>query len=152
MGTTVWGRVHEQTRKLSLLSAVSENHIDPIIDVDAVRWATEFVTHQTRRMLFMAHGHVAENPFHAECLKLIKKLREASEQRLSHSVLLKRMKLDSKTFQGLIETLVQQRDIEIVPVKTAGRTGLHYRLLGERTIDGETSQPITANESGETYP
>ena len=65
--------------------------------------------HQTRRMLFMAHGHVAENPFHAECLKLIKKLREAPDQTLPHSVLLKRMKLDAKTFQGLIETSRRSR-------------------------------------------
>ena len=140
VGTTVWGRVHEQTRKLALLYAVSENHLGPAIDSDAVRWAMDFVMHQTRRMLFMAHGHVAENPFHGDCLKLIKKLREATGQALSHSMLLKRMKMDSKTFQGLIDTLVQQGDIEIQSIKTTGRTGFHYRLLGERTIEGETSQ------------
>jgi hypothetical protein len=58
--------------------------------------------HQTRRMLFMAHNHVAENPFHAECLKLVRKLREAPNQQLAHSVLLKRMKIDAKTFQELV--------------------------------------------------
>ena len=149
VGTTVWGRVHEQTRKLALLYAVSENHTDPVIDTPAVAWATEFVMHQTRRMLFMAHGHVAENPFHAECLKLMKKLREAPEQTLPHSVLLKRMKLDAKTFQGLIETLAQQGDVEIQAVKTTGRTGIHYRLLGERTVDGETSDAPEAAGVGE---
>ena len=79
MGTTVWGRVPEQIRKLSLLYAVSASHESPQIDVAAVRWATDFILHQTRRMLFMAHNHVAENPFHAGCLKLLRKLREAPE-------------------------------------------------------------------------
>ncbi|MEX1231934.1 MAG: hypothetical protein WEB58_16935 [Planctomycetaceae bacterium] len=75
VGTTVWGRVPEQIRKRALLSAVSANHESPQIDSAAVRWATDFILHQTRRMLFMAQSHVADNPFHADCLKLLRKLR-----------------------------------------------------------------------------
>ena len=108
--------------------------------------------HQTQRMLFMAHGHVAENPFHAECLKLIKKLRETRDQTLPHSILLKRMKLDSKTFQGPIETLAQQGDIEILAIKTTERTGVHYRLLGERSSEGETSDIPDPASVGEGCP
>ncbi len=139
VGTTVWGRVSEQVRKLGLLHAISANARAPVIDVDAVRWARHLVMHQTRRMLFMAAGHVAENPFHAECLKLMKKLREAPGRELSHSVLLKRMKMDSKTFGMLVETLEQQGDIEVV---TTARPGWHvrtYRLINGVKHDGETS-------------
>ena len=121
VGTTVWGRVPEQIRKLALLYAVSASHESPRIDVAAVRWATDFILHQTRRMLFMAHNHVAENPFHAECLKLLRKLREAPGRQLAHSVLLKRMKIDAKTFQELITTLEQQGDVGDVTQSTAGR-------------------------------
>jgi len=94
--------------------------------------------HQTRRMLFMAAGHVADNPFHAECLKAVEKLRSAPGHELPHSVLLKRMKTDSKTFTVLIETLVQQGDVEIVMGSTAGRPSRMYRLLGEVKQAGET--------------
>ena len=142
MGTTVWGRVHEQTRKLALLYAISENHINPVIGGDAVRWASAFVLHQTRRMLFMADGHVADNPFHGDCLRLIKKLREAPDHTLPHSILLKRMKMDTKSFQALVETLSQQGDIEIESVRTNGRTGSQYRLPGETSMEGERSEPI----------
>jgi hypothetical protein len=131
VGTTVWGRVPEQVRKLALLYAASANHQSPLIDAAAVRWATDFMLHQTRRMLFMAHNHVAENPFHAECLKLIRKLREESNGQLAHSVLLKRMKIDAKTFQELVTTLEQQGDLLTVIQATAGRPQRHYRLLGE---------------------
>jgi hypothetical protein len=129
VGTTVWGRVHEQVRKLSLLHAISANHLTPTVDSTAVEWATTFVTHQTRRMLFMAHGHVAENPFHSECLKLVRKLQESPEQQLEHSVLLKRMKVDARTFTELITTLEQQGDICSVIRATAGRSQRMYRLL-----------------------
>jgi hypothetical protein len=81
-------------------------------------------------MLFMAHSHVADNPFHAECLKLLRKLREAPERQLTHSVLLKRMKTDAKTFQELVATLEQQGDVVIVTQATAGRPQRAYRLTG----------------------
>ena len=108
VGTTVWSRVSEQTRKLALLYAISENHQSPRISLAAVEWASAFVMHQTRRMLFMAASHVADNPFHADCLRLLEKLRDAPGNELPHSVLLKRMKMDAKTFTVLIKTLVQQ--------------------------------------------
>ncbi len=139
VGTTVWGRVSEQVRKLALLHAVSENHEAPRIGLAAVQWASRFVMHQTRRMLFMAASHVADNPFHAECLKLLEKLRGASGNELPHSVLLKRMKTDAKTFSVLIETLAQQGDIEIVTVPRAGSPPRSYRLARGVKRDSETS-------------
>ncbi|MCP4594521.1 MAG: DUF3987 domain-containing protein [bacterium] len=131
VGTTVWGRVSEQTRKLSLIYAVSENHQRPEISADAARWAVRFVMHQTRRMLFMAQAHVADNPFHAECLKLMEKLRDAPDETLAHSVLLKRMKIDAKSFGVLVETLVQRGDLEVATVPRAGTARRSYRLRGE---------------------
>jgi len=131
VGTTVWGRVPEQVRKLALLYAVSASREDPEIDVDAVRWASAFMLHQTRRMLFMAAGHVADNPFHAECLKLVRKLQEAPGRQLTHSVLLKRMKIDAKTFTELVTTLEQQGDIVTTCRSTAGRPHRAYQLVGE---------------------
>jgi len=128
VGTTVWGRVNEQTRKLALLYAVSRNYRSPSIDGEAVTWADRFMTHQTRRMLFMAASHAADNPFHAECLKFLQKLREAPDRSLPRSVALKRMKMDAQSFQKLIQTLEQQGDIEPITVKTSGRTGIAYRL------------------------
>jgi hypothetical protein len=44
--------------------------------------------------------------------------------------MLKRMKLDAQTFQKITMTLQQQGDIELVAIKTPGRTGFAYRLTG----------------------
>jgi hypothetical protein len=147
VGTTVWGRVSEQVRKLSLLYAVSENHQSPKISLAAVQWASAFVTHQTKRMLFMAASHVAENPFHAECLRALEKLRNAPNGQLSHSVLLKRMKMDAKSFSTLVDTLVQQGDVEIITEPTPGRTMRAYRIA--TTVTQEVKQESEANSEGE---
>ncbi|MCA9214268.1 MAG: bifunctional DNA primase/polymerase [Planctomycetales bacterium] len=137
VGTTVWGRVSEQTRKLALIHAVSRNCRDPIIDAESARWAIEVVEHQTRRMLFMAASHVAENPFHGECLRLLEKLRKAPERTLPHSVLLKRMKMEAKVFHQLIDTLVQQGDLSIISAETAGRPQRGYRMTDQAVAKDE---------------
>jgi len=137
VGTTVWGRVSEQTRKLALLHAVSECHDSPLIGKAAAAWASRFVMHQTRRMLFMAQCHVAENPFHAECLKLLRKLQEAPGRELPHSVLLKRMKTDAKTFLVLVNTLEQRGDITIRTQPSSGRPGRYYRFAENAEDGGE---------------
>ena len=129
VGTTVWGRVSEQTRKLALIYAISENHRAPRITLPAVQWASSFVMHQVRRMLFMAGTHVADNPFHAECLKVLEKLREAPGRCLSRSVLLKRMKMRSKDFSDLMETLIQREDVAARPLQNGGRAGFEYHLI-----------------------
>jgi hypothetical protein len=135
VGTTVWGRVSEHVRKLALLYAVSENHEQPEIGRAAAEWAKRFVIHQTRRMLFMAQAYVADNPFHAECLKFLQKLREAPGGELSHSVLLKRMKIGSRDFLALVDTLEQSGDIVIRKQSTSGRAGRFYRLADLPLLD-----------------
>jgi len=128
-----WSRTHENAKKLALLHACSANHENPVIDLPAIEWASVFAMHQTRRQLFLAANYVAENPFHSECLKLVRKLREAPLQELPHSVLLKRMKMRTKDFKELIETLVQRGDVLAASIATDGRSGLTYRLAeGER--------------------
>ena len=130
VGTTVWGRVSEQTRKLALLYAVSENHLAPRIGLAAVQWASAFVMHQTRRMLFMAASHVADSEFDALCLRAIEKIRNAPGAEIGHSVLLKRLKIPKKEFADLMDTLACRGDVEVKDVTTSGRTGRWYALPG----------------------
>ncbi len=131
VGTTVWGRVSEQVRKLALLYAVSENHLAPSIGLAAVEWASAFVMHQTRRMLFMAASHVADSEFDALCLRAIEKIRNAPGCEIGHSVLLKRLKIPKKEFADLMDTLACRGDVEVKEVTTTGRTGRWYVLPAE---------------------
>jgi len=138
VGTTVWGRVSEQVRKLALLYAVSENHLAPRIGLAAVEWAAAFVMHQTRRMLFKASCHVAAGEFDALCLRAIEKIRNAPGGEIGHSVLLKRLKIPKREFADLMDTLACRGDVEVKDVATSGRTGRVYRLpcVGEESRPG----------------
>ena len=146
VGTTVWGRVSEQTRKLALLYAISENHRDPRIGLSAVQWASAFAMHQTRRMLFMAAGHVAEGEFDALCLRAVEKIRKEPFGRIAHFVLLKRMKIPIQQFADLMDTLVCRGDVRPLEVVTKGRPGRWYTLpgRGEESARGERSSPATS--------
>jgi hypothetical protein len=130
VGTAVWGRVTEHARKLALVYAVSENRANPEVGKKAAQWARRFVMHQARRMLFMTQAHVAANPFHADCLKFLEKLRGAPGLELAHSVLLKRMKMDTKNFMLIVTNLEQRGDIVIRNNPTATKPGRFYQLVG----------------------
>jgi hypothetical protein len=128
VGMVIWSRAIEHIMKLSLLFAASNDPHNLIVDASAVQWATEFVMIQVKRMLFMAQSHVAENPFHSICLKALKKIFETNGAGIAHSSLLKKMKLDAKTFSGVIDTLKQSGDIEMVNESTGGMPRTIYKL------------------------
>jgi len=148
-GTAVWGRVSEHARKLALIYAVSENYDRPEVGEAAVEWAGRFVMHQAKRMLFMAQSHVADNPFDAECLKLLKKLRGAPGRELPHSVLLKRMKTDARTFHALIATLGERGDVAVRTEEVRGGSARFYRLPGGSAGPFHPSPPAGADEPRE---
>jgi len=145
VGMAIWARASEKARRLALIYACSEHHEQPVVGEAAARWAWDFVAYLTRRMLFMARSHVADNPFHAECLKVIERLRNAPGQQLPHSALLRRMKTDAKSFRELIETLVQRGDVTVTQVTTPGRTGTWYGL----TAQAKGQEAVTQGVEGE---
>ena len=128
IGKAAWSRTCENAKKLALLYACSENHEDPVIGLPAVEWATAFAMHQTRRQLHLAATYVAENPFHAECLKLTRKLAEASGRQMQRQHLLRLMRCKAADFDQLIVTLMQQGEVVPVDIPTKTKTAQGYRL------------------------
>ena len=126
---TIWTRAFETAGRLALVYACSKDYRTPRIDPEAAAWATQFAEHLTRRMLFMAKSYVADNPFHADCLKLKRILRMHPDHTASHSRVLKRMKMDARSFRMLVETLVEQGDVKVLPEgRVAGSRGCRYVL------------------------
>lgn len=125
-----WSRTCEHAKKLALIYACSANHMQPEITLDAVRWASEFALHQTRRQLYLASVHVAENPFHKECLKFIKKLSEHPDRQMQRQHLLKYMKCKAVEFDQIVLTLLQQDEIEVTSIPTKTKTAQGFRLVG----------------------
>jgi len=123
----VWTRAGENATRLALVYACSRNHLDPCIDEEAAQWAVAFVGHLIRRMLFLAAQHVAENPFHAECLKLLRKLRAAGGQ-LSRRELMRLLRAKAAEFDQVVGTLVQQGELLPTEIPTRTKPALGYRL------------------------
>src|SRR6056297_171376 len=127
---TAWSRTCEHAKKLALIYACSENHEDPKITLDAVRWASEFSLHQTSRQLYLASVYVAENPFHKECLKFKKRLSEREGQTMARRDLMRSMTLKAAEFDQVVMTLVQQGEIEPTTIQTSARTTQGYTAVG----------------------
>lgn len=124
---TAWSRTCENATKLALIYACSENHENPVIGLPAIEWATEFAMHQTRRQLYLAASYVAENPFHAECLKFLRRLKESGGQ-AARRQLMRAMHCKAVDFDQIVTTLLQQGEIAQVEIPTKTRPAQGYRL------------------------
>jgi hypothetical protein len=132
VSTTVWGRVSEQVRKLSLLYAISENHESPRISLAAVQWASQFVMHQTRRMLFMAAGHVSQNEHDGQCKELVRILRQWREthadQWMPYWKIRRKLPWSEREHDDVRATLLSQCVLEYQENRTGGTPQRIYRL------------------------
>ncbi len=127
MARVVWSRTSENAKKLALIYAVSNNHQDPMVDLPAVQWATRFAMHQTRRQLYLAQIYVAENPFHAECLKFLRALKD-NGGRMKRNALMRKLRCKMAEFDQLVETLIAQSEIEPVLIQTKTKSANGYQL------------------------
>ena len=127
--TAFWARAFEKVCKLSILYAVSENVNDPVISVDAVKWASQFVEYQINKTLFLTNAYSFENPFDEKCQKALRYIREAGGM-YTHSTLLKRMHESREVFRQIIETLKDNGSIIEDQADTGGKRPLvYYRLV-----------------------
>ena len=129
VGKAVWARTCENAKKLALIYACSENHENPVISLKAVEWATAFAMHQTRRQLYLASSYVAENPFHAQCLKFTRLLAEAPDRQMQRQHMLRSMRGKAADFDQLVSTLIQQGEIVPVDIRTKTKPAQGYRLV-----------------------
>lgn len=134
-GMAIWARAYEKARKLALIYAASENHLQMRIGEPAVRWAWRFVDYQTRRMLFMAGRHVAEGEFDARCKRMIEVLTLWRQRRgdtwMPHWELSRRLKWSDKDIEEVRNALRGQQRIEyeIGSLPGGGPVAVRYRLL-----------------------
>lgn len=134
VGTTVWGRVSEQIRKLALLHAISCRPRDPTIDRRAAQWAIDVVEHQTARMLYMAGEHVSRNDFDAMAKELVRLLRQWKTKRgdkpMPEWELTRRLPWRPSDHDEVLRLVTSQRLVERTRSEGKTRTGFVYRYVG----------------------
>ena len=120
-------RLYEKAKKLALLYAISENPDAPVMTPDAVRWATAFATHVTKKMLYEAQSNVAEGNFDRLKKRAIGLLARNGGQ-MEQSALLRSLHIDAGTLKRIVLTLHMSDQIEeeridrrkvIITLKTA---------------------------------
>lgn len=133
VGTTVWGRVSEQSRKLALLYAISQDARNPEIGRDAAAWAVAFVMHQTRRMLCMAGRHVSRNDFDAMAKEMLRVLRSWSDKRGNKPMpeweLSRRLPWKPSDHDDVIKLLRKQKLVDCGPSPSKTKPGTIYWLV-----------------------
>ncbi len=132
--------VSEHTRKLALLYAISKNHVEARIDAPAVEWAARLVTHQTRRMLYMASLHVSDSDFDHRCQRLLQVLIEWESRHddpwMPYREITRRLRWCPREHDEVRQALIDQERIEVDTQQTGGRPRLVYRATVRKERDG----------------
>lgn len=132
-GMTIWARANEKALRLALIYACSADPQDLRITDYAARWASAFIEHQTRRMLFMTAGHVSEGDFDARCKKVVATLRFWREQHgdawMPFWQINRKHPWSERDHDDVRTALLNQRLVEYTEVRTGGRPSRMYRLM-----------------------
>jgi hypothetical protein len=126
----LWPRAVEKAHKLALLWACSANAQSPVVDANAARWACEVVSHQTRRLVFLASRHLAENRQEADTKRMFRIIEGAKEAGLdSHQLARKTQWVKRRERDELVDTLVDAGQVvrRNIPTKTKPRTVVFAR-------------------------
>ena len=120
-------RLFEKARKLAVLHAISENPERPVMTPDAVRWATAFATHVTKKMLYEAQFNISEVSFDRLKQRAVGIITRNGGE-IERSALLRSLHVDAATLQRILLTLHMCDQIEeeridrrktIITLKTA---------------------------------
>ncbi len=131
---TVWGRTNENARKLALIYACSENPKDPVISVEAAKWAMQLCHHQVRRQLFLGREYASRNEFDA-CLKEAVRVLRAHHAKMGPKALLqvwqlkRRLEVKPRLFDEIVSELQSRRLAVYETVMGRRRPKSGFRLL-----------------------
>ena len=126
-GMAIWARAYENTCKLAILYACSQNAISPQITKEGVEWARGFVGHHVKAMLKFVDNEMSESPFDKLVNRIKAKIGQ-SENGIDRSELLRFSKVDRKDFDKVIDTLISREEVVPVPRRTKTRNGISYLL------------------------
>lgn len=131
---SIWSRVGEKVHKLALLHACSADFRNPIIDVAAATWATQFADYQTRKMLSSLSKHMVDGEHGQRCKKAIEILLAWQSEHGDtfmprHSFLRKMGTFKPKEIEDVLGTLKSQHKIEDMRKEAGPRGGRGFRGL-----------------------
>jgi hypothetical protein len=126
---TLWTRTAQNADKLALIYAASKAPESPVIDSEAARWGYGLAEWLTRRMVSIIGDNVADNPFHAERLK-VRRIFNRCGGELSRRDMLRKSKLKARDLDEVISNMVETDEVHVITEETPGRYKTIYKLIG----------------------
>ena len=109
----LWARAAEKVAKYSLVYAVSQSVLNPVVTPEAVEWARALVFHATRRMLYQAGLYVYDSEFDALMKRVLQKITIKGGGRLSYRQLLRSISIEKDELKRVLATLIERGDIHV---------------------------------------
>ena len=144
----LWARWRENVIKIAGILAVGVKSTKPVITLDIVNWANDFITWCIESLVVDLDDHMADSPFEAimkKVLRIIKKApsyakaaRTDAERTMlmkgyiSRGTLLRLAHMSSKELASVIETLLEQGSIEggvLQQGVVTGKNPAYYRAV-----------------------
>lgn len=126
----LWTRTVEKARKLALLYACSQNHVQPLVERSAALWACELSDYLTRKMIAISRAWVAENQQESKHQRLLRIIADGTPPGVKASDLYRKTKfLTKREREELLEALRLASDITMETVETSGRPATIFRAL-----------------------
>jgi predicted transcriptional regulator len=141
IGTSIWGRAFEMTKKLALIYACSKGvktdsmgalidtgAVDFEIDFECVAWASQVIYNQSMRMIYK----VNEKSYGSDHEKVLKKvvsiLKLSATGSMKKSDLLRKTRISTKDLDGIIESMVESEIVKLEKTSGRGRPAVVVKL------------------------
>ena len=125
----LWARAMEKVYKLSMIYAASQNVYAPVVTAEAVRWAFDFVSHITRKVLFRAGQFCYVSKTDQLQKRFLKRLHEVGGA-VSHSDIMRSLHLSKTEMREIVETLMESKQIERIMLDDKTKPTVAYREVG----------------------
>lgn len=118
---TLWTRTTEKARKLALLYACSADRLAPVVDEDAATWGAAVSDYLTRRLLYLAEQHIADNPFEEKRKRVLRAIRGKPDGISGSDLCFATKSIPSRERKEVLESLQESGEIRIEQRQTGGR-------------------------------
>ena len=136
----IWARAAEKATQLALIYACSVHGTEPVIELPAVSWASEFIKHTILRTLYMLGEQFHESEFEQRCQAVMSTLnawrREHGDDWMPYRDVARKHRWSRRDHDAVRETLVDQELIDTDIIKTVGRPRLVYRAHAQSKSGG----------------
>lgn len=127
-------RLFEHVVKLALIKAISDNPLQPVIDMECVTWAHGIVEFCVHVALQDADRFVADNETEATSKRILEIIRKAGKEGIKQSEIFRQARwIKKRDLVDVISSLIEAELIVGVSEPTGGRPATVYFCTGNKT-------------------